>query len=294
VTRLDPRIHAYRPDLADRTLVGRVAAERFVEGRELAVAVPAAPMRRAPDAVLALETEALYGERVVVFEETADGWAWGQLVEDRYVGWLPRAALAEPAGPSTHVVAVPRAHLYAAPDIKAPALAGLPLGARVRVAGEATDANARFVLIDSGSGGAIVAQHLAPLGRHATDAAAVAESFLGVPYLWGGKTSLGIDCSGLVQVALLAAGVAAPRDSDMQEAAIGGALPLHQGLPPLRRGDLVFWRGHVGMMVDGERIIHAGAHRMQVAVEPLAEVMARHAGRGLPVTAVRRPGLAER
>ncbi len=134
----------------------------------------------------------------------------------------------------------------------------------------------------------MVVQHLAPLGERETDWTAVAERFLGTPYLWGGKTSLGIDCSGIVQIAFEACGIAAPRDTDMQQAALGTALPLDAGLPPLRRGDLVFWKGHVGFMRDAETLLHANAHHMAVASEPLSTTLERLAKRGLEPTVVRR------
>ena len=167
----------------------------------------------------------------------------------------------------TQKVRALRTFAFAGPDIKQPPLAALPLGAEVAVTGEAEDKNARYALISPA--GAVVVQHLAPLDAVVPDWVAVAEMFLGTPYLWGGKTSLGIDCSGLVQVALREAGIAAPRDTDVQEAALGKALALGSGLPALRRGDLVFWKGHVGIMRDAENLLHANAHHMAVAVEPL-------------------------
>jgi cell wall-associated NlpC family hydrolase len=131
-------------------------------------------------------------------------------------------------------------------------------------------------------------QHLLPLGEYQKDWVAVAERFLGAPYLWGGKTLLGIDCSGLVQVSLASAGIASPRDSDMQEAALGEAVPLDAGLPQLRRGDLLFWKAHVGMMLDAEKLLHANAHHMAVTIEPVAATIERILRRLGPLTAVRR------
>ena len=162
----------------------------------------------------------------------------------------------------------------------------LPLGARVAVLGEAEDRNARYAMI--APAGAVVTQHLAPLQSRAPDFTATAEAFLGAPYLWGGKTSLGIDCSGLVQVALNAGGFPAPRDTDMQEAEIGSALPLDAGVPALRRGDLVFWPGHVGIMRDGETLLHANSHHMAVASEPLGVARERIRLRGAEITSIRR------
>ena len=128
--------------------------------------------------------------------------------------------------------------------------------------------------------------HLAPIGAgFETDAAGVALRFLGAPYLWGGRESLGLDCSGLVQQALAACGKACPRDTDMQ-AGIGVAVAPGD----LARGDLVFWKGHVGMMLDAERMVHANGHHMATVVEPLAEAIARIEAAGYgPPTAYRRP-----
>jgi cell wall-associated NlpC family hydrolase len=289
MSRLDPRRHAYRADLADAALAGRVEATRFAEGEVLRVVAPQAPLRRAPSHAAPLDTEALGGEDVRVFEANPDDWVWAQLLADGYVGWMPRETLA-PAGPLlTHKVTALRTFAFAAADIKAPPLAALPLGARVAVIGEAADANARYALI--APAGAVVLQHLAPLDHFEPDPVAVAEKFLGTAYLWGGKTGLGLDCSGLVQVALAACGVPAPRDADMQEAALGEAIYWDAGQAPLRRGDLVFWPGHVGMMQDGDMILHANAHHMAVASEPLAAVTARFRARGTEIRAVRRlPG----
>ena len=175
------------------------------------VAAPLAPVRREPSEAAPLDTEALRGELVTVFETSANGWAWIQLARDRYVGWIPAEALANTGREPTHKVSAIRTFAFSRPDIKSPPLAGLPLGACVTVIGEAEDRNARYFLIEPE--GAIVVQHLVPLDHAESDWTGIADRFVGVPYLWGGKSSLGIDCSGLVQVALAACGIAAPRDS---------------------------------------------------------------------------------
>ena len=283
---LDPRLNAFRRDLADQALRGKVEAAKFVMGKTMRVVAAQAPVRREPSDNAHLDTEALRGELVNVFDTNAAGWAWAQLAGDRYVGWLPPDALGEPDPAPTHKVSAIRTFVFAEPDIKSPPLDALPLGARVSVVGEAEDRNARYALI--APKGAVVVQHLANIDAFESDWIAVAERFLGVPYLWGGKTGLGIDCSGLVQVALGACGIAAPRDSDMQAEAIGNALPLDGGLPPLRRGDFAFWAGHVGMMRDAETLVHANAHAMAVTVEPLADALRRIGARGLAVTHIRR------
>jgi len=250
------------------------------------VAAPLAAVRREPSDAASLDTEALCGEFVTVFDTGTSGWAWVQLAGDRYVGWTPSGALAELAGQPTHRVSALRTFAFSKPDIKSPPLAGLPLGASVKVIGEVEDRNARYFLIEPE--GAIVVQHLVPLDHQATDWTAIAERLVGVPYLWGGKSSLGIDCSGLVQLALGACGIAAPRDSDMQAENVGKALPLADGLPTLKRGDLVFWPGHVAIMRDAETLVHAAGYRLEVVIDPLSDLVERQLRRNLHVSAIRR------
>jgi cell wall-associated NlpC family hydrolase len=275
---LDPRLNAYRPDLAAAHLRGQVEAARFVEGAEYAVVEPIADLRRAPSPDAALDTQALYGERVTIYETTDEGWAWGQLAGDTYVGWLPANALAKPGPAPTHKVIVPRTLAFPAPDIKRPPLAALPMGAALAVASR----DERFAV--TAAGWHIPAPHVAPLNNAFADFVSVAEMFLGTPYLWGGKSTLGIDCSGLVQIALQASGRACPRDSDMQEASLGQAVSPDD----LRRGDLLFWPGHVAIACSRETIVHANAHHMLVAREPVREAMARIEKAGSKLQAVKR------
>ena len=214
----DPRVTPARADLAAKHLEGKVQAARYVEGRVYEVIEPQAPLRREPRPDASLETEALKGERVTIYDTNGEGWAWGQLAADGYVGWLPDNALAPPGAPPTHKVTALRTLVFPGPSIKLPPLEALPLGARLAIA------RIEDRLAVTPSGAYVPATHLAPLDRNETDFVAVAERFLGAPYLWGGKTALGLDCSGLVQVALTACGVSCPRDSDMQEAALGTAV----------------------------------------------------------------------
>jgi hypothetical protein len=275
---LDPRVNAYRPDLAAAHLRGQVEAARFVEGTDYAIVEPLADMRRTPSHDAALDTQALYGERVTIYEITEEGWVWGQLQTDGYVGWLPTRALTAPGRPPTHRVIAPRTLAFSAPDIKTPPLAGLPMGAGLAVVAQ----DERFALMENGWH--VPASHVAPLGAPRADFVSVAELFVGTPYLWGGKSTLGIDCSGLVQVALRMTNVSCPRDSDMQEDTLGYTIALAD----LRRGDLLFWPGHVAIARGDGTIIHANAHHMTVAYEDLVTAMARIEATGSSLRAVRR------
>jgi cell wall-associated NlpC family hydrolase len=295
--KLDPRTTPARPDLAALHLKGKVAAARFVAGAELEVRDAQASVRREPSPDAPLDTEALHGERVTVYDENGEGWYWGQLVSDSYVGWIPANALRAPGPPPTHRVAALRTFVFPGRSIKAPPLDALSFGSRVAVKsphptlprerGRVGWGSDSTELTDLASGFYIPTRHLAPLASREPDFVAVAERFVGVPYLWGGKTSLGIDCSGLVQIALTASGVACPRDSDMQEQALGSPLPTDD-LAGLRRGDLIFWKGHVAIVRDERSIVHANAFHMAVAIEPTAEALPRIAGAGGQLVSIKR------
>jgi cell wall-associated NlpC family hydrolase len=279
--RFDPRVTPARPDVAAAHLRGKVDAARFVEGVKKRVVGPSAPLRREPRADAALDTEALHGEGVTVYDTTEEGWCWGQLDLDGYVGWLPMSALADDGPAPTHRVSALRTLVFRGPDIKQPPLASLSFGSRIFVA------RTRDGFAVSEAGGFVPAQHLAPIESREPDFVTVAQRFLGTPYLWGGRSSLGLDCSGLVQVALQSAGVACPRDSDMQEK-IGAPVSFPGDVNALRRGDLVFWKGHVGIVPGPDRLLHANAFHMAVAEESLTEAIDRIRKSGSDVIAVRR------
>jgi cell wall-associated NlpC family hydrolase len=262
----DPRLTLARPDLADAGLQGLVTAERFERAQALHCAAAATAIRRDPNPHAEQLDQLLFGETFRVIE-TGRGWGWGQADRDGYVGHVLLADLKPGVVPATHRISALRAYAFSRPDIKSAPLALLSLGALVAVEGE----EGRFVKAEGT--GWIPSLQLAPIGQVETDPAAVAECFLGAPYQWGGRESLGLDCSGLIQQALHACGRFCPRDSDQQQA-------LGQAVAPadLVRGDLVFWKGHVGMMLDERRMIHANAFHMQVEIEPLAEAVARIGG----------------
>lgn len=274
----DPRLTPARADLAAKKLEGKVAAARYVEGHSFEVIEPQAPLRGEPAPDAPLVTEALKGERVTIYDSNAEGWAWGQLAADGYVGWLPANALAPAGAEPTHKVAALRTFAFPGPSIKLPPVEALPLGARLAIA----HFDDRMAVTQSGS--YVPAPHLAPVESYEPDFIAVAERFLGVPYLWGGKTALGLDCSGLVQVALTACGTSCPRDSDMQEESLGAAADVSD----VRRGDLIFWKGHVAIARDRSSLLHANAFHMAVAIEPIGDAIARIRSAGFEVTCVRR------
>jgi cell wall-associated NlpC family hydrolase len=275
---LDPRITPARPDIAAKHLRGKVEAASFVEGTVQQVIAGIAPLRAAPSHEATQLTEALCGELVTVYETDDEGWAWGQLSADNYVGFLPAAMLLAPGAPPTHRVAALRTLAFPGPSIKLPPTDALPLGAQVTVVREQDS----FAV--TGSGGFIPKLHLSPIGTVESDFVAVAERFVGAPYLWGGKTSMGIDCSGLVQAALTACGIKCPRDSDMQESALGKPASL----AGLQAGDLIFWKGHVAIARARNSMIHANAFHTAVAIEPVADGLARIGSTGSQVTSVRR------
>lgn len=260
--RLDPRVHAFRPDLADIALAGVVTAPRFAEGVAMRGCIAAAVLRASPDDAAVAVSALLYGEAFTVFD-LAHGWAWGQCRADGYVGWLRASTLVASGAAATHLVSAPSATIFVAPDIKSRVLGSLPLNARV-AAGAAGEA---FV---AAAGGHIHHRHLAAIDAVAADPVALALGFVGTPYVWGGRTRDGIDCSGLTQAVLRAGGIACPRDSDQQGAAFARIAAAQR-----RRGDLVVFPGHVGILADPLTLIHANAYWMTTVVEPLADVVAR-------------------
>lgn len=273
----DPRTTLAREDLAARFLETIVTADRYADTRRWVCTEPALAIRRAPEPGAEQLDQLLFGEGFEVLEEVG-GYAWGQARRDGYVGFVETIGMKPADGAPTHKVSAIRTYAFAEPSIKSPASGPYSLESLVRV--EAREG--RFALV--AGAGWMVQEHLAPLGSAEADPAAVALRYLGSPYLWGGRESLGLDCSGLVLQALAACGVAWPRDTDQQQ-----ACGVEVAESELARGDLVFWKGHVGMMLDAERIIHANAFHMATAIEPLAETRARYlaAGVGEP-TAYRR------
>jgi cell wall-associated NlpC family hydrolase len=256
----DPRITLARDGIAARSLEGIVPADRYVDTTVRQTKVPSAALRGVPSVAAEQVDQLLFGELFEVLDE-ADGWAFGQAVRDGYVGYVEAAALGGPPTAPTHTVRALRTYGFSAPSIKSPPVGLYSMNSLITDEGR----EGRFV---KSAGGWLVEEHLVPAGHAEADYVAVAERFVGTPYQWGGRESLGLDCSGLVQQALYASGRACPRDSDQQEA-------MGEPVETLRRGDLVFWRGHVAIMTSETDIIHANGFHMAVVAEPLAEAIAR-------------------
>jgi hypothetical protein len=256
----DRRVTPARPDLAAAHLKGKVDAPRFADGEKFAIGIGRASLKVRPSDEAAQDSELLFGETFIVYDR-AVGWAWGQAANDLYVGYVREAALAKPFASEARVSAL-MAPVFPAADFKTPVRDMLPMNAMVPAGARDGD----YVNIGAGF---VHQRHVAP--ETGKDFVAIAERFLGVPYVWGGKTAAGLDCSGLIQTALQAVGKAAPRDTDMMEKAFGEEIALGA----VRRGDLVFWKGHMGVMLDEKRLLHANAFHMMVAIEPLADAIPR-------------------
>lgn len=271
----DRRFHPVNDHVAHISLKGLVAAPRLVDGTPMRCVVPVADLCARPGG--ARDKQMLLGDGFQMLD-SRDGWSFGFDLVDGYVGYLRDTALGH-HDPPTHRIRARSSHVYSAPDIKSRELAAVSFFSGLVVDGE-QDGFVRLA-----TGGFVPEQHVVALDWRADDPVTVAQAFLGTPYLWGGNSSFGLDCSGLVQLALHAAGRDCARDSDLQ-------VRLGTGIDrdgALRRGDLVFWTGHVGMMLDDRHLIHANAHHMSVATEPLAQARTRIAAHEFgEITTVRR------
>ncbi|PQZ31087.1 peptidase P60 [Ochrobactrum vermis] len=286
MTMLDRRLNAYRPDLADERLTGQVEAARFTAGTPMQVSASVVDLRAEPRMDSGPQTQMIFGDRVRVFEEM-DGWSWVQAERDGYTGYVSAAALEQPAGTETHLVIVPRTFVYPGADLRFPHTKALSLGSRARIVGAAETRGTKYAILESGE--ALIASHLAPVSEHAADYVAVAETLLHTPYLWGGTSSFGIDCSGLVQLSMWVAGRKVLRDSDMQQNTLGEIVEPDATYSNLKRGDLVFWKGHVAICASHDMLIHASGHTMTVTLEPLQDAIKRIAYLYDLPTLIRRP-----
>lgn len=271
---MDRRLTPANDRVALASLRGVIEAPLYAEGTPAQLAVPLADLRKAPDGPR--ERQVLMGDALTVIERH-QAWAFVQAAKDGYCGYLPETALAA-VEPVTHWVATPGTHLYAGPKVQAQDLGALSLGCRLTVIGQ----DGSFAQTPQGY---VPACHLRALGDWHDDPVTVAQSLLATPYLWGGNSRAGIDCSGLTQVAHLACGIVCPADSDQQQS-MGHPLPEDA---PLQRGDLLFWKGHVALVAAPDLMIHATGHAMAVVFEPIRTGMARIiAQSGGPITHRRR------
>lgn len=284
---LDHRLNAYRPDLAEVSLKGKVSADRFVKGVPARIAVAFTDMRNIPDPACGLDTQLLYGERVQILERQ-DKWLWVKKEVDGYVGWIDAHVVDDQTDDPTHMVCVPRTFFYPSPDLKLPHKGIRSIGSLLNVVDEVEVRGTPYSILATGE--VVVSRHIRLVGSFDQDYVGVAESLLGTPYLWAGTTAFGLDCSGFVQLAMRMAGQNVLRDSDMQAATIGGEIDPGGDHENLQRGDLVFWRGHVGICQGEGMMIHANAHTMNVTSEPLEEAVSRIAYLYEKPIGFRRPG----
>lgn len=279
---LDRRLNIFRPDLAAETLKGMVEAERFVSGTPAQVVAPVIGLRPSPDLAVGIDTELLMGETVQVFE-LANGWAWVQADADAYAGYAPESAIGDVVA-ATHRIVVPRSFLYPSAELRKPPVAALSMGSRMTFVAEAETRGTKYLLTEKGEG--VIAAHCRPINEAISDDyVSVALRFLETPYLWGGRSGLGIDCSGLVQMSMAMVGKFAQRDTDMQVKSLGAEITREE----LRRGDLVFWKGHVGIMEDAETLLHSNGNTMSVTRENLDAAIKRIGWLYEMPTAYRRP-----
>jgi len=265
----DRRLNAYRPDLAEERLRGVVEAANYVSGSPGEVCTPVVQVRARPDPECGVDTELLLGETVRVLD-AAGGWAWVKADSDDYVGYVPADAVSSVLRGLTHVVTAPRTFVYSGPDLKFTAVQALSMGSHIAVVGEQETRGTRYFLLEGGQ--AVIANHCAEVGKPLSgDYVSVAARFLETPYLWGGRSGFGIDCSGLIQLSMMMTGKSAPRDTDMQAKGLGSEITRDE----LSRGDLVFWKGHVAIMEDEKTLLHANGHTMNVALEGLDDAITR-------------------
>lgn len=267
----DVRLTPIRLGAAARALEDHVEAENYVDGEVHHVVVAVCVLKRESDEESGADTQLLYGETFTVYGERGD-WCWGQTSHDDYVGWVSKAHLQKGSAEATHHVMSRGTFLYSKADLKSRPNMKIPMSARLNVIGEEEVGGTKYLQTPMGW---VVARHARRLDGYANDFVMVGESLMGLTYLWAGRSTFGIDCSGFIQLAMQMAGIAVMRDADMQEQTIGEEIALADDLSGLQRGDLIFWPGHVGMMRDASIFLHANGHTMSVFSEPLEAAIER-------------------
>lgn len=278
---LDKAINPYRDDIAAIKLKGIIEAPNFVDAERMQINVPRAFLKSAPDIESPSLNEALLGDIFDVYE-IKNGFAWGQLERDNYVGYIQTSALDDNLFKPSHKIKTIRTYGFKEPSIKSRIISTLSLGAQILPKGEIENG-----FYNCGELGFVFAKHVCALDEYFDDPAQIAQMYLGAPYTWGGNSSIGVDCSGLAQNSFRACAINLPRDARMQEE-LGQNIEIKPDLSGLKRNDLIFWQGHVAIMIDETNIIHANAYHLMTVIEPLEEANQRYLGNNLPIRTIRR------